>query len=77
MTEVSITDAGIGMNEITRDTLFTRPDGHSIPGTNQEKGSGIGLSLVKDFVRQHKGTLRVESEIKKGTCVHFTVPWFA
>jgi signal transduction histidine kinase len=77
MTEVSITDAGIGMNEVTRDTLFTRPDGHSVPGTSQEKGSGIGLSLVKDFVRQHKGTLRVESEIKKGTCVHFTVPWFA
>lgn len=74
MTEVSVMDCGMGMNTRTRDNLFSRSNGGSEPGTNNEKGSGLGLVLVNDFVRQHKGTLRVESEINKGTSIFFTIP---
>jgi signal transduction histidine kinase len=46
----------------------------SMMGTNQEKGSGLGLLLVKDFVTQHGGTTAVDSELGKGTCFRFTLP---
>ena len=74
MTEVGIIDSGIGMDGDTREQLFTRSNFASIPGTNNEMGSGLGLLLVKDFVSQLGGTLRVESEVKKGTSIYFTLP---
>ena len=74
MVEVGITDSGIGMEADIRDNLFTNSNFASVSGTNNEKGSGIGLILVKDFVTRHGGTIRVESEMGKGTCIIFTVP---
>ncbi len=73
MVEIMVTDTGQGMNAATRDGLFqnTSP---SAAGTNNEKGSGLGLMLVKDFVSQLGGTLKVESELAKGTAVIFTIP---
>lgn len=72
--EICVIDSGIGMDAGTRENLFTKSNAASVSGTNDEIGSGLGLLLVKDFVSQHGGTLRVESEIKKGTCIFFTVP---
>ena len=74
MVEVCITDSGIGMEADIRENLFTNSNSASVSGTNNEKGSGLGLILVKDFVTQHGGTIRVESELGKGTCIIFTVP---
>lgn len=74
MMEICITDSGIGMEAAIRDNLFTSPSSTSVLGTNNEKGSGLGLRLVKDFVTQHGGTIRIESELGKGTCIIFTVP---
>ena len=74
MVEICIVDSGIGMDANTRENLFTKSNAASVPGTKNEIGSGLGLLLVKDFVSQHGGTLRVESEIKKGTRIFFTVP---
>jgi len=62
------------MEPANSDKLFLQSTITSISGTNNEKGSGIGLILVKDFVNQHGGSLRVESEIRKGTCIFFTIP---
>ena len=72
--EVCVIDAGIGMDAHTRENLFTASHSSSARGTNNETGSGLGLILVKDFVAQHGGSLRVESEVEKGACVYFTVP---
>ena len=72
--EVCVIDAGIGMDPHTKKNLFSKSHASSIAGTNNEKGSGLGLILVKDFVTQLGGSLRVESEIAKGACVYFTVP---
>ncbi|MEP6949183.1 MAG: PAS domain-containing sensor histidine kinase [Ginsengibacter sp.] len=74
MIEISVTDTGTGMNEVTRKKLFTNSHVASVSGTNNEKGTGLGLILVKDFVTQHGGTIRVESKIGKGTSIIFTVP---
>jgi signal transduction histidine kinase len=74
LTEVCIMDSGIGMDEYTRENLFNRSNSPSMSGTNNEMGTGLGLLLVKDFVNQLGGILRVESEIKKGTSVYFTLP---
>ena len=72
--EVCIVDSGIGMEEAIKENLFVKDNTTSIAGTNNEKGSGLGLILVKDFVTQNGGTLRVESMQGKGTCIFFTVP---
>jgi two-component system, sensor histidine kinase and response regulator len=74
MVEIGITDRGIGMDANFSANLFQEFNTATVPGTNNEKGSGIGLKLVKDFVTQNRGTLRVESEIKKGTSILFTLP---
>jgi two-component system sensor histidine kinase/response regulator len=74
MVEICITDSGIGMEEEIRENLFTSFNSASASGTNNEKGSGLGLILVRDFVTQHGGTLRVESEIREGTSIIFSVP---
>jgi signal transduction histidine kinase len=74
LAEICIFDSGMGMDDKTRQNLFTRSNSASVSGTNNEMGSGLGLLLVKDFVSQLGGTLWVESEIKKGTRVYFTVP---
>lgn len=73
-TEVCIMDSGIGMDERAREHLYSGSGLTSAAGTNSESGSGLGLLLVKDFVYQLGGTLRVESEMNKGTCIYFTVP---
>ncbi len=74
MVEVGVMDAGIGMEAATSENLFIKSNASTVAGTNNEQGSGLGLKLVKDFVAQNGGTLRVESEIKKGTCIFFTIP---
>ncbi|MEI9954821.1 MAG: ATP-binding protein [Ferruginibacter sp.] len=74
MTEVCIIDSGIGMDDHKKENLFTRSNSASVAGTNNEMGSGLGLLLVKDFVTQQGGSIRVESEVKKGTRISFTVP---
>ena len=76
MVEVCIMDSGIGMKANISENLFMKNNTAPVSGTNNEKGSGLGLILVKDFVIQNSGTIRVESEIEKGTSIFFTLPEF-
>jgi signal transduction histidine kinase len=73
MVEVCVSDSGIGMEAEVLKNLFTNAGSASVSGTNNEKGSGLGLILVKDFVNQHGGTIRAESEPGKGTRIVFSV----
>jgi signal transduction histidine kinase len=68
-TLIAITDTGVGMDEKTRNRLFDTGCRYSLPGTNNEKGSGLGLMLTKDFVELSGGTLNVESQLGKGTTI--------
>jgi len=54
--------------------LFTLGEKASLPGTDGEKGSGLGLILCKEFVERNKGKIWVESELHKGSSFKFTLP---
>jgi len=77
MVEICVRDNGVGMSEETRDTLFESFSAGSQLGTSKEKGTGLGLFLVRDFVATHGGTIKVESELEKGTCFKFTMPKYS
>ena len=74
MVEICVMDFGIGMSEKTKNTILGNNNTTSLPGTDQEQGTGLGLLLVKDFVAQHGGRILIESKLRKGTCFKFTVP---
>ncbi|WP_207428391.1 hybrid sensor histidine kinase/response regulator [Pedobacter sp. SYSU D00535] len=76
MAEICVEDTGVGMSEEMKSKLLLEPGSHSVSGTNNEQGSGLGLILVRDFVAQHGGVIKVESEIGKGTCFKFTIPLY-
>jgi signal transduction histidine kinase len=67
-TEITIADTGVGMPPEKATSLFDQagPASTSL-GTNNEKGSGLGLMLVKEFIDQLGGTITVKSELGNGT----------
>ncbi|MDO3694348.1 HAMP domain-containing sensor histidine kinase [Wenyingzhuangia sp. chi5] len=72
--EISISDNGVGMNEKIVHTIFNLSNHVSSPGTENEKGSGLGLVLCKEFVKKLGGHIWVESEEGKGSDFKFTLP---
>ncbi|WP_321479051.1 PAS domain S-box protein [uncultured Bacteroides sp.] len=72
--EVTVKDSGVGMTPDVVAKLFTKNHYHSTYGTDNEKGSGLGLMLCQDFVSRNGGKLRVESEPSKGSSFIFTLP---
>jgi signal transduction histidine kinase len=71
---IYIEDSGIGMNDELKERLFMNRSQKSVPGTENEQGSGLGLLLVSDFVNQHGGQINVESVVGTGTTIMFTIP---
>ena len=74
--EIRILDHGVGMpadqlRKINNNEVFK-----SATGTSGEKGSGLGLQLVKDFVEKNGGKFHIESKEQVGTTMCFTVPKF-
>jgi len=70
---VKIEDTGIGIPEDKIEKIFTRF--FQVDSTGQvEKGTGIGLSLVVEFVKLHDGEIFVTSEIGKGSCFTLHLP---
>lgn len=72
--EISISDNGVGMNDKARKKLFKIATNVSTSGTANEKGSGLGLVLCKEFVEKLGGTIWVESEEGVGSDFKFTLP---
>ncbi len=72
--EFAVIDHGIGIPKDVQEKLF-RIDQHvTTEGTKEEKGSGLGLILCKEFVEKNGGKIWVESEINKGSAFIFTLP---
>lgn len=71
---VTIRDNGVGISNENIQHLFKVAKNNSTPGTTNEKGTGLGLVLCKEFIQLQGGTIWVESEIDKGSKFHFTVP---
>jgi signal transduction histidine kinase len=76
MAQIIIQDNGIGMNRESLQRLFGT-EHYTLRGTDNEKGTGLGLVLSKDFVERNNGTIWVESQEGDGTTFYFTVPLFA
>lgn len=74
MARVSITDTGVGMSPEVIQKLFRIDTKHSTKGTAEEKGTGLGLILCKDFVEKNGGTIGVDSKPGQGSVFYFTVP---
>jgi len=71
---LQVVDNGIGMSPQQTNTLFNSTHKQPSWGTNNEKGLGLGMSLVKDFVTINKGSISVNSEIGKGSQFKVTIP---
>ena len=71
---VTISDNGIGMEDETKKYLFNQNRLDSRFGTENEKGTGLGLILCKEFIEKHGGSIRVESETGKGSRFIFNLP---
>lgn len=71
---VSITDSGIGISESVKEKLFKINGKVTQKGTDDELGTGLGLLLCSEFIRNHKGEIWVESELGKGSTFKFTLP---
>lgn len=72
--KIEIRDTGIGMDEKTKSKLFRENASITTYGTNNEKGTGLGLTLCREMVEKNKGEIWVESELQKGSSFYFTVP---
>ena len=72
-TAVCVADTGMGINGNNLKRITTLNESFSTPGTFGEKGSGLGLSLVREFVEMNHGSFEVRSEEGKGTevCMEF------
>lgn len=72
--EVQIKDFGVGISDENLRKLFVPHEYFSTYGTNNEKGTGIGLNICKDFVEQNGGKIVVKSQVNQGTTFSFTLP---
>ena len=71
---VEVTDDGVGIPKGNLDKLFLINHDIATVGTNNEKGTGLGLILCKEFVDKHGGKIGVESEVGKGSKFYFSLP---
>lgn len=74
MIEIVVRDEGLGIAEENHSKLFKIDQKFVLVGTGGEKGSGMGLTLVKEIIEKHGGDVWFYSKIDEGSEFHFTVP---
>ncbi len=70
---LSVKDQGVGINKDVQKLLFDKSAGYSSRGTANEKGTGLGLILCKEFVEKNGGKIWFESEEWTGSTFYFTI----
>lgn len=70
----SVTDTGIGISKEDQLRMFRIEENFSVKGTQNEKGTGLGLILCKEFIEKHEGKIWVESVEGVGSTFYFTLP---
>ncbi|WP_346863194.1 PAS domain-containing sensor histidine kinase [uncultured Draconibacterium sp.] len=71
---VAVKDSGVGIEKKNLAKLFRIDSSYSTLGSENEKGTGLGLILCKDFIEKHKGKIWVESEFGTGSTFYFSLP---
>jgi len=71
---ITVKDSGIGIEKEKIETLFRLENSLSLPGTEKEQGTGLGLKLCKEFTERMGGRIWVESKDGKGSEFNFTIP---
>jgi PAS domain S-box-containing protein len=72
--QITVADTGIGIKQEDIEKLFKQGEYFTTPGTQNEKGTGLGLMLCKEFIEIHNGKIWVESEEGNGSAFCFTIP---
>ena len=72
--EIIVEDTGKGISPGNLENILQPDVIVSTKGTNNERGTGLGLVLCRDFINRHHGTIDICSEIEKGTVVTVTIP---
>lgn len=71
---VWVRDTGIGINEADQKKIFQKFFRSDDPKTREAPGTGLGLNITRSLVEMQGGRIWFESEFRKGTTFHFTVP---
>jgi two-component system, sensor histidine kinase and response regulator len=72
--KIAVIDNGVGISKLSLDRLFNQHLNPTTKGTGNEKGTGLGLILCKDFIERNNGKIWVESEEGKGSSFIFELP---
>ena len=70
---ISVKDTGVGISPENQVKLFAM-DNFTTPGTEKEKGTGLGLMLCKDFVEHNNGKIWLDSKLNAGTTFYISIP---
>ncbi len=70
---VHVIDTGVGISEAALAKIWG-DEPYSTRGTKNEKGTGLGLLLCREYIEKNGGTLQVESQIGKGSTFSFKIP---
>lgn len=71
---VSVDDNGVGMTQDKIDRIFRIDENYSTPGTQNERGTGLGVIICKKFVEKHGGKIWVDSKVGIGSTFYFSLP---
>jgi signal transduction histidine kinase len=71
---IIVKDHGVGMSKENSEKLFKLNSHYSSPGTANEKGTGLGLIICREFADAHKGDIWVESEEGVGSSFYISIP---
>ena len=73
-TTISVKDTGVGISKKKLQEIFNIINYETTQGTENEKGSGLGLVLCKEFIEKHEGNIWAESELGIGSTFSFSIP---
>ena len=73
--EVFVKDSGIGIPKENIQKIFDEYELFTTRGTSGEKGTGLGVNICNRIIKEHGGTMFVQSEEGKGTTFFFTLPY--
>lgn len=72
---ITVIDSGVGIEKNSAEKLFSENYNNSTYGTENERGTGLGLALCKEFIEMNGGNIKVESEPGNGSKFIISIPF--